>query len=101
VTSLSIEGRRIVPPADRPSVNYYGVSPGFFEAMGIRLVAAIGLAAAQALARLAASPLFRVKTIDPVTPSPVFVSLVAAALASLVPAYRAMRTVVLGARRAE
>ncbi len=38
VTSLSIEGRPIVPPADRPPVNYYGVSPGFFEAMGIRLV---------------------------------------------------------------
>ncbi len=38
MTSMSIEGRPIVPPADRPSVNYYGVSPGFFEAMGIRLV---------------------------------------------------------------
>ncbi len=38
MTSILIEGRPIVPPADRPSVNYYGVSPGFFQAMGIRLV---------------------------------------------------------------
>ena len=38
MTSMSIEGRPIAPAADRPSVNYYGVSAGFFEAMGIRLV---------------------------------------------------------------
>lgn len=38
VTSLSIEGRPIVPAAERPSVNYYSVSPGYFPAMGIRLV---------------------------------------------------------------
>jgi putative ABC transport system permease protein len=36
-TSVSFEGRPIVPPSERPSVNYYSVSPGFFQAMGIRL----------------------------------------------------------------
>jgi putative ABC transport system permease protein len=38
VTSITIEGRPVVPEADRPSANYYSVSPGYFEAMGIRLV---------------------------------------------------------------
>jgi putative ABC transport system permease protein len=38
VTSLSIDGRPIVPAAERPSVNYYSVSPGYFPAIGIRLI---------------------------------------------------------------
>ena len=73
------------------------------EGIGLGLLgAAIGLAAARALSRLVASLLFGVEPTDPVTLSLVFVSLVAAAaLASLVPAYRAMRTDVVGALRAE
>ncbi|MEW5983490.1 MAG: ABC transporter permease [Acidobacteriota bacterium] len=38
MTSLSIEGRPILPAAERPSVNYYSVSPGYFPAMGICLI---------------------------------------------------------------
>jgi predicted permease len=36
--SLEFEGRPNPPPADRPSTNFYGVSPGFFQAMGIPLI---------------------------------------------------------------
>jgi putative ABC transport system permease protein len=36
--ALEFEGRPNPPPADRPSTNFYGVSPGFFEAMGIPLI---------------------------------------------------------------
>lgn len=36
-TSVSFEGRPILPPSERPSVNHYSVSPGFFPALGIPL----------------------------------------------------------------
>ena len=38
VASLTFEGRPRVADADRPSANFYAVSGGFFEAMGIRLI---------------------------------------------------------------
>jgi putative ABC transport system permease protein len=38
VTSIQIDGRPVVPSAERPPSNYYSVSPGYFAAMGIRLV---------------------------------------------------------------
>ena len=38
VASLEFDGRSNPAPADRPSTNFYAVSPGFFAAMGIPLV---------------------------------------------------------------
>jgi putative ABC transport system permease protein len=38
VASLEIEGQPPVAPTDRPRTNFYAVSAGFFDAMGIRLL---------------------------------------------------------------
>jgi putative ABC transport system permease protein len=38
VLAFDIEGRPPVQPADMPSTNYYSVTPGYFRAMGIRLI---------------------------------------------------------------
>ena len=38
VLGLLIDGRPRPAPGDNPSTNYYAVSPGYFDAMGIRLV---------------------------------------------------------------
>ncbi len=38
VEGVTIGGRPPVAPADQPSANYYSVTPGYFTAMGIRLV---------------------------------------------------------------
>jgi putative ABC transport system permease protein len=38
VASLEIEGQPPVEPTDRPRANFYSVSDGFFDAMGIRLL---------------------------------------------------------------
>ena len=38
VMGFTIDGRAPVTPDDEPHTNYYAVSPGYFHAMGIRLV---------------------------------------------------------------
>jgi putative ABC transport system permease protein len=38
VLTFNIEGRPAIDPADLPSTNYYAVTPGYFRAMGIRVV---------------------------------------------------------------
>ena len=38
VLTFTIEGRPAVAPSDQPNTNYYAVSPGYFQAMGIRLL---------------------------------------------------------------
>jgi putative ABC transport system permease protein len=38
VEGIRIDGRPPVAPTDRPSANYYSVTPDYFRAMGIRLV---------------------------------------------------------------
>ncbi len=38
VLGFVIAGRPPIAPSDQPSTNYYAVSPGYFQAMGIRLV---------------------------------------------------------------
>lgn len=38
VASLEFEGRPSVEHADRPSANFYSVSGGYFDAMGVRLI---------------------------------------------------------------
>jgi len=38
VLGFNIEGRPAIDPADLPSTNYYAVTPGYFRAMGIRLI---------------------------------------------------------------
>ena len=38
VLSFTIEGRPPIAPSDRPSANYYAVTPDYFPAMGIRLL---------------------------------------------------------------
>ncbi len=38
VEAITLEGRPPVPISERPPTNYYSVSPGFFAAMGIRLL---------------------------------------------------------------
>ncbi|HUG10388.1 MAG TPA: ABC transporter permease [Opitutaceae bacterium] len=38
VLTFVIEGRPEIAPSDLPSTNYYAVSPGYFRAMGIRIV---------------------------------------------------------------
>jgi putative ABC transport system permease protein len=38
VLGFNIEGRPAIDPADLPNTNYYSVTPGYFRAMGIRLV---------------------------------------------------------------
>jgi putative ABC transport system permease protein len=38
VLGFNIEGRPPIDPADLPSTNYYAVTPGYFQAMGIRLL---------------------------------------------------------------
>ncbi len=38
VTNVLIEGRPALAPSERPPTNYYSVTPGYFAAMGIRLV---------------------------------------------------------------
>lgn len=38
VLSFSIAGRPPVAPGDMPPTNYYAVTPGYFRAMGIRLI---------------------------------------------------------------
>lgn len=43
VTGIEFEGRAPVDPTDEPTTNFYAVSPGFFEAMGIRLVRGRGI----------------------------------------------------------
>jgi len=43
VTGIEIEGRPPVDPTDAPTTNFYAVSPGFFEAMGIRLLRGRGI----------------------------------------------------------
>ena len=43
VASLEFEGRPAVDPSDRPTTNFYSVSPGFFQAMGIRLIRGRGI----------------------------------------------------------
>ena len=43
VTGLAFEGRPPVNASDRPTTNFYAVSPGFFAAMGIRLVRGRGI----------------------------------------------------------
>jgi putative ABC transport system permease protein len=43
VASLIFEGQPAVPDADRPSANFYSVSPGFFRAMGIRVIRGRGI----------------------------------------------------------
>ncbi len=37
VMTFNIEGQPTVAPTDRPSTNYYAVTPGYFRAMGIQL----------------------------------------------------------------
>ncbi|MDH4062904.1 MAG: ABC transporter permease, partial [Acidobacteriota bacterium] len=43
VTGLEFEGRPPFGPADEPTTNFYAVSPGFFDAMGIRLLRGRGI----------------------------------------------------------
>ena len=43
VTGIEFEGRAPVDPTTAPTTNFYAVSPGFFEAMGIRLVRGRGI----------------------------------------------------------
>jgi putative ABC transport system permease protein len=38
VLGFNIEGRPAIDPADLPNTNYYAVTPGYFRAMGIRLI---------------------------------------------------------------
>ena len=40
VSGVTIDGRPRLLPAERPPANYYSVSPGYFEAMGIWLLSA-------------------------------------------------------------
>ena len=42
IASITVEGRDIAP-ADRPSANFYAVSPGYFPAMGIPMVKGRGI----------------------------------------------------------
>jgi len=43
VVGIEFEGRPREEAADRPTTNFYAVSPGFFDAMGIRLVRGRGI----------------------------------------------------------
>jgi putative ABC transport system permease protein len=38
VLGFTIEGRPAIAPSDIPNTNYYAVTPGYFKAMGIRLL---------------------------------------------------------------
>ncbi len=38
VLGFNIDGRPPIAPSDLPSTNYYAVTPGYFQAMGIRLL---------------------------------------------------------------
>jgi putative ABC transport system permease protein len=39
VSSLDIPGKTPEEPSERPSANFYAISPGYFSALGIRLIA--------------------------------------------------------------
>ncbi|MBS0631481.1 MAG: ABC transporter permease [Verrucomicrobia bacterium] len=38
VLGFNIDGRPLLGPSEQPNANYYAVTPGYFQAMGIRLV---------------------------------------------------------------